>query len=274
MLRYLMPLAVLALFFGLITTPTVHAQDGTPAATPGITAPATETLLDTTTEVLPTGHVIIAVDRWRLQPSATALTLPPLGGMVILTVTSGELSATTDGTEHPLAVGDTVTAGDEEVAFRVVGSDEATMFVVYAVAGFTDTAGFWGTDPIAHRVDFLISTSTDALPGGAARVVLERVTAPPGSALPPQDVTPLVWTEIGEGAVGMTLEGEELPFRWKSGAERIFRHGQYLPVLQPGTRMTLRNAEDAPLVLYRLTLMPTAAEAPMTGTASASTPAP
>ena len=74
--------------------------------------------------------------------------------------------------------------------------------------------------------------------------------------------------------MGMTLEGETLPFRWKSGAERTFRSGQYLPALRPGTRMTLRNAEDDPLVLYRLTLMPMGGGTPTAGTATAVTPAP
>jgi hypothetical protein len=258
--------AVVALSAQLWTP--VQAQDATPMATPRGAEPTLETLLDTTTDALPTGHAIVAVDRWRLQPSATALTLPPLGGMVIVTVTSGDLIATAGGTEHPLAAGDTFAPGDEEVAFRVPESGDAAMFVVYVFSGFADT-GFWGTDPIAHRVDYLISTSVDALPGGSARVVLERLTLPPGSALPPQEVAPLVWTEIGEGAVGMTLEGERLPFRWKSGAERTFRHGQYLPVLQPGTRVTLRNADDTPLVLYRLTITPSGA-----GGSAAGTPAP
>jgi hypothetical protein len=72
----------------------------------------------------------------------------------------------------------------------------------------------------------------------------------------------------------MTLEGERLPFRWKSGAERTFRYGQYLPALQPGTRMTLRNAADDPLVLYRLTLTPIASNATTAGPASAGTPTP
>jgi hypothetical protein len=117
-------------------------------------------------------------------------------------------------------------------------------------------------------VDFLISTSAEALPGGSARLLLERLTLPPGSALPPQEASPFTWTELGEGALGLTLEGEQLPFRWKSGAERTFRHGQYLPALQPGTRMTFRNAGDTPLVLYRLTLTPSGAGG------SAATPAP
>ena len=191
----------------------------------------------------------------------------------MMAVESGVVTATVAGTEHQLSGGDTLTIGNQEVTFRVSGSDEVTMFVVFVIAGFADT-GVWDHDPIAHRVDFLISTSTDALPGGSARLVLERLTVPPGSALPPQEVTPFVWTEIGEGAVGMTLEGEQLPFRWKSGAERTFRYGQYLPALQPGTRITLRNAEDDPLVLYRLTLTPMGGSAPTAGTATAATPAP
>ena len=107
------------------------------------------------------------------------------------------------------------------------------MFAVYLVSGFMDT-GLGHSDPIAHSVDYLISSSGDALPGGRP--------GGPGAAdgtareCPARRTPPPCWTEIGEGAVGMTLEGEQLPFRWKSGAERTFRHGQYLPVLQPGTR--------------------------------------
>ena len=70
---------------------------------------------------------------------------------------------------------------------------------------------------------------------------LERLTLPPGSALPPQEAQPWVWTEVGSGVLGLRLEGDKLPFRWKSGAERMFRHGQYLPALPPGTRMTFRT---------------------------------
>jgi hypothetical protein len=80
MLRYLMSVVVLILVLGLITTPAVRAQDATPLATPGVTMPTTETLLDATTEALPAGHTIVAVDRWRLQSGSPALTGPPLGG--------------------------------------------------------------------------------------------------------------------------------------------------------------------------------------------------
>jgi hypothetical protein len=249
----------------LVAWTPVQAQDASPVATPGGAEPTIETLLDITTDALPAGHAIVAVDRWTLKPSATALTLPPHGGVVVITVASGEIIATAAETEHQLATGDTFAPANEEVALRAPGDEDATAFVVYIISGFMDTE-LTDRDPIAYAVEYLISTSTDALPGGSARLVLKRLTLPPGSALPQREATPLVWTEIGEGAVGVTLEGEQLPFRWKSGAERTFRHGQYLPVIQPGTRMTLRNADDTPLVLYRLTMTPSGAGGSVAGT--------
>jgi hypothetical protein len=235
------------------------AQDATPMATPGGAGATIETLLDTTIDELPTGHAVVAVDRWTLTSGSAAMTVAPHEGAVIITVESGEIIATAAETEHQLAAGDTFAPANQEVSLRASGAEDVTAFIVYLVSGFMDTE-LGHSDPVAHAVDYLISTSADALPGGSARVVLERLSLPRGSALPPQEASPLVWTEIGEGAVGLTLEGEQLPFRWKSGAERTFRGGQYLPVVQPGTRMTLRNAEDRPLVLYRLTITPSGTE--------------
>jgi hypothetical protein len=71
--------------------------------------------------------------------------------------------------------------------------------------------------------------------------------------------------------LGLTLAGEHLPLRWKSGAERTFRPGQYLPALQDGTRMTFRNAGDEDLVLYRLMIVPEMTPG-AAGTAKAGTP--
>jgi hypothetical protein len=229
----------------------LRAEEGTPWAG-GLVV---ETVLDVATDALPSDHTIVAADRLRLSPSDTALTMPALGGFVALAVEKGELTASTPSGERALGPGDTFTADpDEGVSFRVSGGAEVTMFAVYAVAGFQDT-GLWESDPFAHRVDFLISTSADSLPG-EGRVVLERLTLPSGTTLPPEQALPLVWTEVGEGALGLTLEGEDLPFRWDPGEERTFRPGQYLQVIRPGTTMIFRNAGDAPLVLYRLRIVP------------------
>src|SRR5690606_12688581 len=121
------------------------------------------------------------------------------------------------------------------------GPEEATALAVYVISAFVDATGY-GSDPLVHRVDRLIETSASDLPGGTARLIVERLTLAPGGALSPEEARPWVWTEVEDGALGLTLEGEQLPFRWKSGAERTFRSGQYLPPIRPGTRMTFRNA--------------------------------
>ena len=72
---------------------------------------------------------------------------------------------------------------------------------------------------------------------------------------------------ITEGRVGITLEGARLPFRWKPGEERKFAGGESLPFIAPGTQLTLRNVEERPVVIYRLTLTPDlAAGTPPRGT--------
>jgi hypothetical protein len=220
----------------------------------------TETLLDATTDALPTGHALIEVHRWRMQPSATPLTLWPQDGVVMIAVDSGVITATAAGIEHRLAAGETFAPTSQEVALRAAESKAAIAFVVYSISGWADPGllerGQATGDSLAHAEDRLITASADELPGGSARIVLDRQILPPGSALPPEQVQPFAWFGVGEGALGLTLEGERLPFRWESGAERTFRHGQFLPFLAAGTTMTLRNAGDEPLVLYRLTLAP------------------
>ena len=230
----------------------------------------TETLLDAATDVLPTSHALVEVHRWRMQPSSTPLTLWPQDGVVMIAVDSGAISASAAGTEHYLAAGDTLAPIAQEVALRAADSKDATVFVVYGISGWADPGllerGQATGDSLAHAEDRLITASADGLPGGSARIVLERQILPPGSALAPEQVRSFAWFGVDKGALGLTLEGERLPFRWKSGAERTFRHGQFLPFLAAGTTMTLRNAGDDPLVLYRLTLVPGGARGSATGT--------
>ena len=116
-------------------------------------------------------------------------------------------------------------------------------------------------------VQFIASTSAAALTGSSARliIVLERLTLPLRIALSAQEASSLVGTTV-RGALRPRVDGEQLLFRWKSGAERMFRPGQYRPALQAGTRMKLRNAENDPLVLYRVTLTFTASAATTAGT--------
>jgi hypothetical protein len=243
-----------------------------------VTSPvAIETLLVNSMDALPIGHGIVGVHQWTLRPGPMALTLPAFRGPAIVFVESGKLTATAAGTETPISAGDTFAPADQEVALRLAGSEDATLFVVYVVPSLIESPGsekeilFWRHDPVTQHPEFLISSANEALPGGSGRLVLERMTLPPGSALPPEEAHPFVWTEVGKGALGLTLEGEHLPFRWVSGDERTFRQAQRLPVVPVGTRMTLRNVDDVPLILYRLTLTPMFTGA---STAMAGKPAP
>jgi hypothetical protein len=124
------------------------------------------------------------------------------------------------------------------------------------------------SDPQGYADIFVIQAAT-TLPPGMGRVTLERLTLPPGTALAPYAKTPFDWIGVAAGRVGVTLEGEHLPFRWDPGEERAFGLYQTLPAIQPGTEMTLRNAGETPLILYRLTLTPST-----DGTPTSTTPAP
>jgi hypothetical protein len=262
--------AIVALSFVLVLP--VRAQDATPPAGSGGTAPEIKTLLDAVLDALPTGHAIIELDRVRMRPSPAPLTTPIFGGPVVVTVESGEITATEDGAERRLGPGQQQAfSGDAAISLHPVGSEEAVVFVVYLIPGFEQAGGHWDYDAEIYTTDYLISTSADTLPGGAGRIILERLTIPVGSALPAEEAWPFVWTEVGAGVLGLTLEGEQLPFRWKSGAERKFRPAQYLPALQEGTRMTFRNAGDEELILYRLTIAPEMIPG-AAGTAIAGTP--
>jgi hypothetical protein len=237
---------------------------GEPSVT--LEAAPTETLIDTTLAALPAGRNRVAVDRWRLQPSPSQVRLPAYEGLVLLGVVTGEVTVTVNGSERRLAAGDVLDVTNQEFLFRASGSAEAIAYAVYVTPSLNldhqvgqAVARLWlDGDHLVHAMDFVISSSADDLPGGSARLLLERLTLPPRTALPPTEAGPLVWTQVGSGELWLTLEGERLPYRWASGEERRFHQfGRVpLPFLAPGTKITMRNAGNEPLVLYRLTLAP------------------
>jgi hypothetical protein len=233
-----------------VGTPTIG---GTPIAD----SIAVETLLDTVVADLPAGSGTTSLLRWTLQPSAEALVVPPAKGPRFFVVESGEVIASEAGIEQQLSAGDVYLPADpeQEVAIRVSGPEAAT--VLRGVVANTLTQSSFDAD--VHHYEFLLDAYTDVLPGGSGRLVLEQATLSPGSALPPLEISPFVWMTLGNGTLGMTLEGADVPFPWTAGKERTVQSADGLPVeISPGTRMTLRNAGDGPLVLLRLTLTPIA----------------
>ena len=229
-------IAVIVLVALLVGSPLVRGQEATPAATPAGGEPTMETLVDTAIDGLPVGRARIGVDRWRLRASPQPLTMPALAGPVTVAVEIGNLAASEAGTEQSIAAGEHHTfSGEQPLAFHAGDDTEVIASVVYVVPeGFFTEEG-WASDPLAHTIDYPIDASAEDLPGGSGRILLERITLPSGSALPAQEVSTLVWWGITEGRVGITLEGERLPFRWKPGEERKFAGGQFLPFITPGT---------------------------------------
>lgn len=235
---------------GTLTTP----QTGT-----------TDTLLDTKVTALPEGRLRVAVDRWTLQPSPSAVRLSTQEGVVVLAVDVGQVTVTVDGADHELGGGEALEVTSTEFAFHNAGTGEATAYVAYAIPHFSAELGHGAMakpwldgDPLFHTHDVLISSVAEQVPPGSGRLVLERLTVSPGVALPAETASPWIWTRASAGTLGLSLTGESLPRGWESGAEHEFLpHFQnLLPVVAPGTTMVMRNAGDDPLVLYRLTLEP------------------
>jgi hypothetical protein len=256
------------------------AWTATSTATPSGTEPATETLLDVPVDGLPTGFAIVAVERWTVRPGPQALTVPAIDGRVFVIPESGQITATQAGIKHQLVVGEPFTLADpdHQVDLHAPGPEDAVAWVVSLHSGASDP---FPHDHGPHKRAVFIKYATEALPRGSGRLVLEQLTLAPESTLPPFEVRPLMWMGIGTGAVGVTLEGRT-PVWWKSGHERVVRAGHpwpYIPnpmanpLMARGTQMTLRNASAAKtLVLYRLTLSPTAGDTPTAGTALGGTP--
>jgi hypothetical protein len=242
--------------------------------------PATETLLDVRIDGLPTGLAKVAVERWTLRPGPRALTIPAIDGPLFIVLESGEVTATEAGTEHRLVVREPFAPADRdhEVELRPSGPETAVAWVVSLNGRLDDSIP---RDLGSHTLARFVAFATEAFPGGSGRLVLERLTLPPGSALSPVEVSALMWVGIGEGAVGVILKGRT-PVSWESGRGRIIQAGQpwpYIPTpmdnpLMPGgTQMTLRNASAGKiLVLYRLTLTPGADDTSAAGTALSGTP--
>ena len=89
----------------VLTLELAAADNGLPAATPAAGEPTVETLLDATTDALPTGHAVVAVKRLRLQPANTLMTHPPFAGAVAIAAESAGITSIQAGTEHQLAAG-------------------------------------------------------------------------------------------------------------------------------------------------------------------------
>jgi hypothetical protein len=249
------------------------AVSGTPA-TPQLVA--TETLLqEEPVAAMPAGEAGIYVNAYVMQPGA----ISPHDGAVstlYFKVEQGTVTITLADTQHQLHAGESWSVSTRAgYAIQNTGPDEARLFAVElldAVAsptGSNPNGAF--TDPMSGTWEPWFAVGA-TLPGGPGRVTLDRLTLPAGATLPAYTKSELDWLSIGAGRLAVTLVGEQLPFRWKSGAERTFAAGQSLPIIPAGSLVTQRNAGDDPLILYRLTIAPSGTGAASSGTPTGGTP--
>jgi hypothetical protein len=245
-------------------------QSSAPAVLPALQAtpaPAAEReitsdiLIDATVDALPAGHAQVAIYTTQLQPGISAEGTGQ-AGVELLMVEQGQVATTGPDGEHTVPPGETVQvslASSSAYGLRNIGDTEARTIEVdlldaeKTVTSTMDIGVF--SDPTGGVLDAPLAVGV-TLPDGPGRVILTRLTLPPGATLPAYTASGLDWIGIEAGRVGMTLEGERLPFRWDSGEERSFAKGQALPTVAPDVHVTLRNAGDSALVLDHLTLIP------------------
>jgi hypothetical protein len=262
----LVPVAVLLALLA-VSVP-VLAQDGTPATTPEHGESTIEVLLDASFTELPAGASGIFLEQWTFAPGAATLTMPPFPGLHWLTASDSAFAVTVDGDERSLDPGaGLVVPPGQEVVIRSTRETEALLLHGGVVAGYPPLQ--FDSRFITYRTPI---ASSGQMPTGAVRVVVERLMLAPGAALPRFTLAENQWIGLGHGTVGVTLEGERLPLYWASGDEREVAFPNLFPAIAVGTEMTMRNAGQDQLVLYRLSIMPSAGEAAAASTPLAGTP--
>jgi hypothetical protein len=216
--------------------------------------PAVETFLDATVESESDAWVPISVERWTIQPGPATLTIPAIDGLQWIAADGGEILTTIGGEERRLPAGDAiVVAAGQDLVLSNPGPGEVA--VMRGVAGMVFSLEEY--DPAAITMAPILDTdSHEALPPGASRIVLERLTLEPGASLATEPRAGQDLIDVVSGVLGLTLVGDGLPQGWRSGREREVDSAEPLPALVPGTRVTLRNVGEEPLVLLRLRVLP------------------
>ena len=215
--------------------------------------PTTETLLDATLTGAAETWTPLAVERWRFQPDGT-LTIPALDGPQWIVADTGPVVATVDGTAQALAPGQSlVVPAGQALALHNPGLTESAAYRGVAAVGFSLEEYDRGlvTQEVA-----LDTEAHESLPPGTSHLLFDRFTIPAGTTMRAEAATGQDWFAIVTGQLGLTLIGDALPEGWQSGQERELTPEDPIPVLVPGTRITLHNLGDDPLVLLRLRISP------------------
>jgi hypothetical protein len=215
--------------------------------------PTTETLVDATITNAAATWTPLAVERWRFQPSAT-LTIPALDGPQWIVADTGPLVATVDGEAQSLAPGaGLVVPAGKALTLRNPELAEAAALRGVASSGFA----LEEYDRSLVTKELALDTEAhEALPPGASHIVFDRLSIPPGTTLRAEAATGQDWFDVVTGQLGLTLIGDALPQGWQSGQERELTLQEPIPILVPGTHVSLHNIGQDPLVLLRLRVSP------------------
>lgn len=256
--------AVLALFLVgslLLVRQVTFERPQTQLGAPG--EPTTETLLDATVTGAAETWTPLAVERWSFQPDAT-LTIPSVDGPQWIVADSGPIVATIAGSSESLAPGQSVVVpAGQELRLRNPGLAETAVYRGVAALGFSLEE--YDRSLVTREVA-LDTEAHESLPPGTSRVVFDRLSIPPGATMQAEAATGQDWFAIVTGQLGLTLIGDALPQGWRSGHERELTADNPIPVLVPGTHITMRNVGNDPLVLLRLRVQPEAGDASPAGT--------
>ena len=211
--------------------------------------PSTETLLDASLTGAAETWTPLAVERWRFQPGAT-LTIPPLDGPQWIVADTGSVVMSVDGTGQSLTPGKgLVVPAGQALEVRNPGLVETALYRGVAATGFS----LEEYDRSLVTKELALDTEAhESLPPGTSHVVFDRLSIPAGTTLRAEAATGHDWFTVVTGQLGLTLIGDALPEGWQSGQERELTPDDPIPVLVPGTQITLRNIGDDPLVLLRL----------------------
>jgi hypothetical protein len=215
--------------------------------------PTTETLVDATITNAAATWTPLAVERWRFQPEAT-LSIPALDGPQWIVADTGSLVATVGNESQTLAPGSgVVVPAGETLVLRNPGLGEAAALRGVAASGFA----LEGYDRNLVTKEVALDTEAhEALPPGASHLVFDRFSIPPGTTMQAEAATGQDWFDVVTGQLGLTLIGDALPQGWQSGQERELTAQEPVPILVPGTHVSLHNIGQDPLVLLRLRVSP------------------
>ena len=241
---------LVVLLAGSLVAPRLIATTRPTTQLGAVGEPTTETFVAATVTGAAATWTPLTVEHWRFQPGEATLTIPPLDGPQWIVADGGGIVATVDGEARALAPGESlVVPAGQSLTLRNPGLGESSAYRGVAAAGFS----FEEYDPaVITRETALNVEAHEAIPPGQSRIVFDRLTIPPGTLMTAEAATGQDWFDIVTGNLGLTLIGDSVPQGWESGRERELAADDPVPILVPGTDVTMRNVGDDPLVLLRL----------------------